>query len=185
MVARVRARENEQHDVLGAVQTFVNAHMQASPLHLLQCSLLTKVFYSLDSLASRTAAHTVLHTSHSIVPAPYRCHFHQFSAICQAVQDTCSKLQEGMSFKGKYSMQSHGWQVPAYVLCSGHRTTDRRQHMSVKLFARGMDYLQEKALLETPTVTLQQYLPGNRPETSPVILVWVNTVISFLLVQVL
>lgn len=95
VVARVRARENEQHDVLGPVQTFVNAHMQ-----------------------------------------------------------------EGMSFKGKYTMQSHGWQGPAYVLCSGHRTADRRHHMSVKLFARGMDYLQEKALLETPTITLQQYLPG-------------------------
>ena len=33
VVARVRARENEQHDVLGPVQTFVNAHMQACSLH--------------------------------------------------------------------------------------------------------------------------------------------------------
>lgn len=28
VVARVRARENEQHDALSPVQTFVNAHMQ-------------------------------------------------------------------------------------------------------------------------------------------------------------
>jgi len=28
VVARVRARENEQHDALGPVQTFVNAHVQ-------------------------------------------------------------------------------------------------------------------------------------------------------------
>ena len=37
VVARVRARENEQHDVLGPVQTFVNAHMQASSLHYMFC----------------------------------------------------------------------------------------------------------------------------------------------------
>ena len=66
-----------------------------------------------------------------------------------------------MSFKGRYTMQSHGWPGPAYVLCSAHRTTDRSVHVSVKLFARGMDYLQEKALLETPTITLQEYLPGD------------------------
>lgn len=63
-------------------------------------------------------------------------------------------------FKGKYSMQSHGWPGPAYVLCSGHRSALPQQHLSVKLFARGVDYLQEKALLETPTITLQEYLPG-------------------------
>ena len=28
VVARVRARENEQHDALSPVQTFVNAYMQ-------------------------------------------------------------------------------------------------------------------------------------------------------------
>ncbi len=28
VVARVQARENEQHDALSPVQTFVNAHMQ-------------------------------------------------------------------------------------------------------------------------------------------------------------
>lgn len=65
-----------------------------------------------------------------------------------------------MSFKGKYTMQSHGWPGPAYVLCRAHRAADRSQHVSVKLFARGVDYLQEKALLETPTITLQEYLPG-------------------------
>ena len=63
-------------------------------------------------------------------------------------------------FKGKYSMQSHGWPGPAYVLCSGYRSALPQQHLSVKLFARGVDYLQEKALLETPTITLQEYLPG-------------------------
>lgn len=65
-----------------------------------------------------------------------------------------------MSFKGKYSMQAHGWPGPAYVLCSAHRSADRSHHLSVKIFARGVDYLQEKALLETPTITLQEYLPG-------------------------
>ena len=35
VVARLRARENEQHDALGPVQTFVNLHMQASLLCLL------------------------------------------------------------------------------------------------------------------------------------------------------
>lgn len=30
VVARVRARQNEQHDALNPVQTFVNAHMQVS-----------------------------------------------------------------------------------------------------------------------------------------------------------
>ncbi|DBB08757.1 TPA: hypothetical protein ACH3X3_008192 [Trebouxia sp. C0006] len=95
VVARVRARENEQHDALSPVQTFVNAHMQ-----------------------------------------------------------------DGMSFKGKYSMQSHGWPGPAYVLCSAQRGVDKGHSLSVKLFARGVDYLQEKALLETPTITLQEYLPG-------------------------
>lgn len=69
-------------------------------------------------------------------------------------------MQEGAVFKGKYSMQSHGWPGPAYVLCSGHRSALPQQHLSVKLFARGVDYLQEKALLETPTITLQEYLPG-------------------------
>lgn len=74
---------------------------------------------------------------------------------------TCGCLvQEGAMFKGKYSMQSHGWPGPAYVLCSGHRSALPHQHLSVKLFARGVDYLQEKALLETPTITLQEYLPG-------------------------
>ncbi|DBA83586.1 TPA: hypothetical protein ACH3X1_006158 [Trebouxia sp. C0004] len=95
VVARVRARENEQHDALSPVQTFVNAHMQ-----------------------------------------------------------------DGMSFKGKYSMQSHGWPGPAYVLCSAQRRVDKGHPLCVKLFARGVDYLQEKALLETPTITLQEYLPG-------------------------
>ena len=88
-------------------------------------------------------------------------------------------LQEGMSFKGKYTMQSHGWQAPAYVLCSGHRTADRRLPMSVKLFARGMDYLQEKALLETPTITLQQYLPGSKLLLS--LCVWVLCLVVVLL----
>ena len=87
--------------------------------------------------------------------------------------------QEGMSFKGKYTMQSHGWQGPAYVLCSGHRTADRRHHMSVKLFARGMDYLQEKALLETPTITLQQYLPGSRLLFS--LCLWLQCLVMLLL----
>ena len=66
-----------------------------------------------------------------------------------------------MSFKGKYSMQSHGWPGPAYVLCSAQRGVDKGHPLSVKLFARGVDYLQEKALLETPTITLQEYLPGH------------------------
>ena len=66
-----------------------------------------------------------------------------------------------MSFKGKYSMQSHGWPGPAYVVCSAQRGVDKGQPLSVKLFARGVDYLQEKALLETPTITLQEYLPGD------------------------
>jgi len=69
-------------------------------------------------------------------------------------------MQDGMSFKGKYSMQSHGWPGPAYVLCSAQRGVDKGHPLSVKLFARGVDYLQEKALLETPTITLQEYLPG-------------------------
>lgn len=30
VVARLRGRENEQHDALGPVQTFVNAHMQVT-----------------------------------------------------------------------------------------------------------------------------------------------------------
>lgn len=69
-------------------------------------------------------------------------------------------MQEGMVLKGKYSMQSHGWAGPAYVLCSAYRTAQPEQHLSVKLFARGVDFLQEKALLETPTITLQEFLPG-------------------------
>ncbi|KAL3138737.1 hypothetical protein ABBQ32_005584 [Trebouxia sp. C0010 RCD-2024] len=95
VVARLRARENEQHDALAPVQAFVN-----------------------------------------------------------------SDMQEGMVLKGKYSMQSHGWAGPAYVLCSAYRTAQPEQHLSVKLFARGVDFLQEKALLETPTITLQEFLPG-------------------------
>ena len=74
-------------------------------------------------------------------------------------------VQEGMVFKGKYRMQSHGWAGPAYVLCSGQHTAQPDQHLSVKLFARGVDYLQEKALLETPTITLQEYLPGLHAHT--------------------
>lgn len=66
-----------------------------------------------------------------------------------------------MTFKGKYNMQSHGWPGPAYVLCSAQRRVDKGHPLSVKLFARGVDYLQEKALLETPTITLQEYLPGD------------------------
>ena len=72
-------------------------------------------------------------------------------------------MQEGMTFKGKYTMQSHGWPGPAYILCSTQRAAERGLPVSVKLFARGMDYLQEKALLETPTITLQEYLPGPPP----------------------
>ncbi len=75
-------------------------------------------------------------------------------------------MQDGMSFKGKYSMQSHGWPGPAYVLCSAQRAVDRGHPLSVKLFARGVDYLQEKALLETPTITLQEYLPGHNLSSS-------------------
>ena len=74
-------------------------------------------------------------------------------------------VQEGMVLKGKYSMQSHGWAGPAYVLCSAYRTAQPEQHLSVKLFARGVDFLQEKALLETPTITLQEFLPGLQPLT--------------------
>ena len=95
-----------------------------------------------------------------------------FTFLFQCIQQSCvlpegdsasavqACVQEGMIFKGKYTMQSHGWPGPAYVLCSANRTADRGQHLSVKLFARGVDYLQEKALLETPTITLQEFLPG-------------------------
>ena len=84
----------------------------------------------------------------------------RFDDLWACMQRCCCCVQEGAVFKGKYSMQSHGWPGPAYVLCSGHSSALPHQHLSVKLFARGVDYLQEKALLETPTITLQEYLPG-------------------------
>ena len=71
--------------------------------------------------------------------------------------------QEGNMFKGKYKMQAHGWQGPAYMLCSAQNTAQRGQPLSIKLYARGVDYLQEKALLEGPSPSLQEYLPGLHP----------------------
>ena len=72
-------------------------------------------------------------------------------------------LQEGNVFKGQYTVQAHGWQGPAYMLCSAQRTAPGGQPLSIKLFARGVDYLQEKALLEGPSPSLQEYLPGLLP----------------------
>lgn len=69
-------------------------------------------------------------------------------------------LQEKAVFKGKFVMQAHGWQGPAYMLCSAQDTAERGRPLSIKLFARGVDYLQEKALLEGPSPSLQEYLPG-------------------------
>lgn len=72
-------------------------------------------------------------------------------------------LQDGDVFKGQYTVQAHGWQGPAYMLCSAQRTTPGGQPLSIKLFARGVDYLQEKALLEGPSPSLQEHLPGLLP----------------------
>ena len=56
VVARVRARENEQHDALSPVQTFVNAHMQVCAHCLcLHFALLAALLPALSVDAQRCA----------------------------------------------------------------------------------------------------------------------------------
>jgi len=60
VVARVQARENEQHDALSPVQTFVNAHMQV----LVHCLCLFFALILHYCLYSMLAAHLWVNAQH-------------------------------------------------------------------------------------------------------------------------
>ena len=68
VVARVRARENEQHDALSPVQTFVNAHMQVRVhclcLYFALFAAPLPVWYAC-STSVRNAQHCAQHCSSS------------------------------------------------------------------------------------------------------------------------
>ncbi len=72
VVARVRARENEQHDALSPVQSFVNAHMQVCVdclcLHFAPLAALLPKFY-----ARLLAAHLLVNAQHVHPLILYSC----------------------------------------------------------------------------------------------------------------